>query len=238
VASLTFELSSTDVGMFGMNTPAYFAIDNLSLSTLHGDFNTDFVYSCEDVDALVAAIAGGANDLNFDLNSDDAVNQLDLADWLALAGAANLPSGNSYLPGDANLDGSVDGGDFLVWNDHKFAQVSAWCQGDFDASGFVDGDDFLIWNTNKFQSSAAVPEPAGWYLCLIAAMLSVFDRSHVRNMEPTHREATVATCNVSRSACAVPLHAARGWLRLQRVAVTSRRGSPHISAENPASTAT
>ncbi|UCF91102.1 MAG: DUF4465 domain-containing protein [Desulfobacterales bacterium] len=34
VASLEFELSSSDVGAFGMNTPAYFALDNLALGVL------------------------------------------------------------------------------------------------------------------------------------------------------------------------------------------------------------
>ena len=31
-AALSFELNSSDVGAFGMNTPAYFAVDNLALS--------------------------------------------------------------------------------------------------------------------------------------------------------------------------------------------------------------
>jgi hypothetical protein len=40
--------------------------------------------------------------------------------WLSLAGAANLPSGNAYLPGDATLDGFVDGSDFGIWNANQF----------------------------------------------------------------------------------------------------------------------
>ncbi|MCW5623505.1 MAG: DUF4465 domain-containing protein [Burkholderiales bacterium] len=34
VSSLTFSLSSSDVGDFGMNTPAYFALDNLSVAAV------------------------------------------------------------------------------------------------------------------------------------------------------------------------------------------------------------
>ncbi len=34
VTSLKFELTSSDVGSFGMNTPAYFAIDNLAVSAV------------------------------------------------------------------------------------------------------------------------------------------------------------------------------------------------------------
>ena len=46
-------------------------------------------------------------------------NLVDLADrdqWLAAAGARNLPSGNAYSLGDSNLDGTVDGQDFVLWN--------------------------------------------------------------------------------------------------------------------------
>lgn len=34
--------------------------------------------------------------------------------WLAVAGAEILPSGNAYLVGDANLDGTVDGLDLVA----------------------------------------------------------------------------------------------------------------------------
>ena len=37
----------------------------------------------------------------------------------------NLPSGNPYLLGDANLDGTVDGQDFLIWNSNKFQNADA-----------------------------------------------------------------------------------------------------------------
>lgn len=157
VASLAFELSSTDNGMFGMNTPAYFAVDNLTIQTLPGDFDLDFQYACGDVDALVDAIVAGNHATNFDLNADELVDGQDLSMWLELAGAASSPTG-VFLPGDANLDGGVDGADYLRWHQHRFTSAG-WCGGDFDASGSVDGFDLLIWNAHKFQP-AAVPEPA------------------------------------------------------------------------------
>ncbi len=67
------------------------------------------------------------------------------------------------LPGDANLDGVVNGADFLIWNSNKFTSQVGWRNGDFNADGFVDGQDFVIWNGFKFQSldtTATVPEPA------------------------------------------------------------------------------
>ena len=105
-------------------------------------------------------------DGNGDVDGDD------LTEWLAQAGAAELPSGNPYLPADANLDGVVDGIDFTRWNDFKFAAGDAFCNGDFNADGIIDGVDFLTWNEYRFMSSGdtVVPEPslAIWQLlCLI-----------------------------------------------------------------------
>jgi hypothetical protein len=127
--------------------------------TISGDFNGDGAYDCLDIDDLTAAIAGGMNDLTYDMNSDGNVNLDDRDEWLAVAGAQNLPSGNPYLPADANLDGVVDGVDFITWNSHRFTDDDAFCNGDLNADGFVDGSDFTIWNEFKFQSSDSMQTP-------------------------------------------------------------------------------
>jgi hypothetical protein len=139
--------------------------------TSSGDFNGDGNFDCLDVDALVAQIAAGSTNIDFDLTGDGQIDSSDLIQWLADAGASNLPGGVSYLPGDANLDGVVDGLDFIEWNEHAFTSTDAWCSGDFTADGFVDGLDFVVWNVNRFTSSAttAVPEP-GWST-LVALLL-------------------------------------------------------------------
>ncbi len=130
----------------------------------NGDFNADLVYNSQDVDTLVFEIASATNDPQFDMTGDGFVTLADLDRWLAVAGAANLPSGNAYLPGDATLDGIVDGQDFIAWNVFKFGSTGLWSAGDFNADGLTDGQDFIIWNTFKFQSAdagnVAVPEPA------------------------------------------------------------------------------
>lgn len=126
-----------------------------------GDFDGNGNYDCSDIDSLVTVIAAGTHDHSFDLTGDGRVDQLDLNTWLAVAGSQNLASGRSYLMGDANLDGLVDGNDFITWNAHKFTNTAAWCLGDFTADGIVDGLDFIAWNQNKFTSSVAtavVPE--------------------------------------------------------------------------------
>ena len=126
------------------------------------DFDGSGTCDGMDIDMLTENIAiGPADPGTFDLTGDGVVDQMDLDEWRAQAGAANLPSGNAYLEGDANLDGAVDGQDFIAWNGNKFSANATWTGGDFNASGTVDGQDFIIWNANKFQSAdaVAVPEP-------------------------------------------------------------------------------
>ena len=117
-----------------------------------GDFDDNGVYNCQDVDALVAAIAAGSTDSLYDLSRDGVITIADLDVWLAEAATANA-SPSPYLGGDANLDGSVDALDFGVWAQHQFTFSAAWCTGDFNANGSVDVRDFNVWNANKFLSS-------------------------------------------------------------------------------------
>ncbi len=141
-----------------------------------GDFNFDRRFDCSDADALVAAITGGTEDAGFDLNGDGEVNDADLQHWLGEAGESLFGPGQSVLRGDANLDGNVDGADFLVWNDNKFGSDAGWCGGDFNADGQTDGADFLVWNDNKFTSSddrVAVPEPGDSQLLLLTIALLI-----------------------------------------------------------------
>ncbi len=150
-------------------------------SSLAGDFNSDGIFDCLDVDALTEAVAGGTNPIAFDLNGDSIVSTTDVDEWLSIAGNANLASQNPYLHGDANLDGVVDGSDLVIWNSHKFTSTAAWCQGDFNSDGSIDGQDFIIWNRNKFLSSDVnqVPEP-GAAIGLAMGMLTCWSRRYHR----------------------------------------------------------
>ena len=78
---------------------------------------------------------------------------------MAIAGAANLPSGNPYLLGDADLNGVVDFLDFNIWAANRFTSDPSYCSGDFDASGVIDFLDFNIWAANRFQSSLLLAPP-------------------------------------------------------------------------------
>ncbi len=82
------------------------------------------------------------------------------------------------VPGDANCDGSVDGGDYTVWADHYIMSGLSWCQGDFNGDRCVDGADFTLWADNYgstglaaggcVTAAAAVPEPCSTGLLLLA----------------------------------------------------------------------
>lgn len=142
-----------------------------------GDFDGDGDYACSDVDALVIEIANGSNSVAYDLTGDSLVDTADLTAWLAEAGAAELLSGNPYLPADADLNGTVDGIDFLQWNTNKFTSGEvSFCGGDFTADGSVDGADFIVWNTYKFSTADVVPEPATAWLCILVLLPALLRR--------------------------------------------------------------
>jgi hypothetical protein len=134
-------------------------LDAGAIEYVPGDINQDQGFNCIDVNELSRAIAmRSTNDLyNIDENYDAAgspiVDIADLLAWLKFAGGIHLLSGRPYLQADANLDGSVDGVDFIIWNTNKFTSNRGFCEGDFNADGNVDGEDFVIWNTYKFQIS-------------------------------------------------------------------------------------
>jgi hypothetical protein len=129
------------------------------------DFDADGDCDADDIDMLVGVgpIAGGvsaAGNEVYDLNTDGTIDLDDRDLWLASAATEN-GLGSPYKLGDATLDGTVDGNDFLAWNASKFSNTLNWSDGNFNGDSVVDGNDFLAWNANKFSSSdvAAVPEP-------------------------------------------------------------------------------
>jgi hypothetical protein len=103
-----------------------------------GDFDADGDFDCDDIDTLVQQILENGNDDLHDLNNDGDVNTNDIDAWLAIAGAANLPSGSSFLRGDANLDGAVNPADVSVISLNWLLTASGWCAGDFNADGVVN----------------------------------------------------------------------------------------------------
>ena len=141
------------------------------------DFDANGDCSVDDLNTLLAEgpISGGipvdSSNQRYDINNDGVLNNDDAALWLSEAALVDGLA-SPYKEGDANLDGFVDGSDFVIWNESKFSASLAWDNGDFNGDGFVDGQDFILWNANKFTASdvAVVPEPSAGLLILIGLL--------------------------------------------------------------------
>src|SRR5262249_17448897 len=110
--TLSFEFASSDVGMFGINTPTYLALDNLVLESRWkaGDFNLDGRTDVGDVAAMMSAMSdlssyqNGANSQVLPLTEDkmlsigdfDRYGKVTNADLQGLlVPLANAPGGGS-----------------------------------------------------------------------------------------------------------------------------------------------
>ncbi len=158
----------------------YYDVSDLPFSivgfVLDCDFNGDGSCGIDDLNALLeeGPLANGVNAVpgvndQFDLDGNGVLDLNDLDQWLDLAAAENGLA-SPYQKGDTDLDGTVDGVDFVAWNAHKFTSTLRWDHGNFDGNAVTDGVDFVLWNQSKFQSSdvSVVPEPAGGWLLLLA----------------------------------------------------------------------
>jgi hypothetical protein len=158
------------------------------LADVDCDFDGDGTCGLQDLNALlgVGPIANGVPASvapQLDLTGDGVIDLSDRDVWLDRAAISNglqLP----YKTGDANLDGFVDGLDFIQWNSNRFTSSLFWDAGNFNGDAFVDGTDFIAWNLNKFTSShlLLVPEPnAAWQLvvALIWCVLLATRRSEI-----------------------------------------------------------
>ena len=81
----------------------------------------------------------------------------------------------AVTPGDANMDGKVDGSDVTILAGNwqvgvDGTELASWTMGDFNADGKVDGSDVTIlagnWQAGVTSSTASVPEPTTLLLLL------------------------------------------------------------------------
>ena len=84
--SIGYSFDSSDVGNFGINTPAYVAFDELYLtpSNLLGDVNQDGMVDLLDVSPFVDVLLSGDFQPEADINQDGLVNLLDVAPFVEL----------------------------------------------------------------------------------------------------------------------------------------------------------
>ena len=90
------------------------------------------------------------------LNDEDVITlgELPILPWNNLAAA---------LPGDYNLDGTVDAADYTVWR-NSFGQTGTGLAADGDGNGAIDDGDFGVWRlyfgeTSGNGAGASAPEP-------------------------------------------------------------------------------
>jgi alpha-amylase len=133
------------------------------------DVNSSGTSDAADMTALYSSF--GTTTWLTDLNVDGVVNIADVQTMVT-----NL---FRTVPGDFNLDGQVDGADYIVWR-KNFGQTGAtFLQGDATFNGVVGDDDLQLWRANfgfvtqplpaagSGASLAAVPEPAAMWLAMI-----------------------------------------------------------------------
>ena len=139
------------------------------------DFDNNGDVNVNDVDALVDEIVKYTYDFGFDLNGDAIINIEDLNQWRSDAATAN-GFADPYLPGDANLDGSVDAADLNHLAPSWLQDVARWSAGDFTADGRVNAADLnelaANWQgrVNATEANQSVPEPSSIVLLLLVLL--------------------------------------------------------------------
>lgn len=149
--------------------------DRLAGDVVGCDFDGNGSCDIGDLDGLMGEIISGGNAAAFDLTGDGAVNGDDRDAWLSSAGP--------YLPGDANLDGTVNAADLNVVGLNWQGDSNNWSDGNFDGTPGVTASDLNVVGLNWQKSAApaaatnAVPEPStGWMLGVLMVMFGAMRR--------------------------------------------------------------
>ena len=144
--------------------------DDLAMFTLlPGDYNDNNELDTGDLDLQAAAIAGGQNPSEFDLNGDGVVDyDGDRIMWLHEL--------KKVYVGDADLNGEFDSADFVtvfVAGKYETGAEAGWAEGDWDANLAFDSGDFVAafieggYETGEYPGGVqAVPEPTSLVLAL------------------------------------------------------------------------
>ncbi|MCA9216955.1 MAG: choice-of-anchor B family protein [Planctomycetales bacterium] len=135
---------------------------------LVGDFNRDGQLSAEDLQFAIVAAVGSSADLRYDLDANGQVDLRDASSWARHIAEAT--------PGDANLDGVFNSGDFVqVFHAGEYEDDvpanSTWFDGDWTGDlEFTSADLVVAFQVQRYESaSKLVPEPSCF---LLIAMVS------------------------------------------------------------------
>ena len=142
-----------------------------------GDMNSSGTTDAADMAALYASF--GTTTWLTDLNVDGAVDIGDVETMVADVFGT--------VPGDLNLDGKVDGADYVLWRKND-GHSGTFLQGDATFDGVISNDDLQMWRANlglrqplsasgSGVSLAAVPEPSvAWLGAIAVGWFLVFRR--------------------------------------------------------------
>ena len=79
-----------------------------------------------------------------------------------------------FIPGDGNLNDTVDAADYTVWANGFGTAGADLTVGDYNGNGIVDAADYTLWANNFGQMvaapagpAAAVPEPSTFLLAIV-----------------------------------------------------------------------
>jgi hypothetical protein len=174
-----FDLNST------VGSTANMDFDSFTPSGYSSAFTTDLGASAGSLQIAAGASQTFAASLNLtSVGTFTAMYTLNFSDE-NITGAQNKSvtltlTGTVRLAGDFNDDGSVDAGDYVVWQRSLGQSVAAAYDGaDGDGNLIIDNADFDVWRAHYGQTapasgsslslSAAVPEPATMWLAAICA---------------------------------------------------------------------
>ncbi|MCP4190749.1 MAG: hypothetical protein GY768_08980 [Planctomycetaceae bacterium] len=149
-------LQRVDSNLFGNEAASWLAGEpspgSFIRSDVDVDFNGDGVVDVQDVD--LACLGIRANDLRFDLNEDEAVNDQDLE--MLITDILRT------TPGDSNLDRKFNSLDFVIvfsagqYQDDIVGN-SLWSSGDWNNDGEFDTSDLVVAFQAGGYSTAAIP---------------------------------------------------------------------------------
>ena len=149
---------------------------NYTFTTV-GDVDGDGSLDADDIDRLFTAAAKQSNITSLDLDGNGWIDNGDV-NFLVETLLATLP-------GDSDLDGTVDATDFAAWQPHIFERCGTWATGDFNGDTLVDVRDFNAWNDNSFAvPPVAAPSPRTPRAALASAAVVIWDESELT--KPTH----------------------------------------------------
>lgn len=103
--------------------------------------------------------------------------------WSSGSGVQDLSSLRNWLTtGDVNLDGAVDGADFLAWQRGVGMANPSYTNGDLNGDGAVNGADLTVWRgafgTPASVSVATVPECGAILLALLGCAGTALAQRH------------------------------------------------------------